>query len=225
VAERIMVMGETGGGKTSSLRNLDPKETFISQVVSKGLPFKGWRKNYTWWDASTNPKGNMLVRSTSEEICKVMRYVHGHMKHIKNLVIDDAQYVMAKEYMERAAEKGYGKFGDFAAHMSDILLLPDQLRDDLNVIFLWHTDVEEGVTMAKTVGKMLRQAINPEGLFTYVLLSKIVKTQEGGIDHVFVTKSDGTSTVKMPMGMFEEGMIPNDMQLVLNKIKQYNEGE
>lgn len=106
MAERIMIMGESSTGKTTSIRTCNPAETFITQTARKALPFKGWRKSYSYWDATSNPKGNMLLRQTSEEICNVMRYVHSKMSHVKNLIIDDTQYIMAKEYMERAGEKG-----------------------------------------------------------------------------------------------------------------------
>lgn len=117
------------------------------------------------------------------------------------------------------------KFADFAQHMSDVVFLPDTLRDDLNVIFMWHTDVEDGVVMAKTVGKMFRQAVCPEGLFTYVLQSKKITNGEGGIDFMFQVLPDESSTVKTPMGLFNDKYVPNDLQMVLDKIKAYNEGE
>jgi len=225
MAERVLVEGPTGTGKTTSLRNLDPKQTFINQVTAKGLPFRGWRKDYTYWDAVKNPDGNLLVRDTSEDICNVMRYVNGNMPHVKNLVIDDAQFVMVKEMFARSQEKGYDKFTDMAQHASEMLTMPDTLRHDLNVIFMWHTELDDGVYCAKTCGKMLKEKMQPETLFTYVVMTKILRQKEGECKHVFVVKSDGTSTVKTPMGMFDEMYIDNDLQVLLNNIKKYNEGE
>lgn len=225
MAERILVIGDTGCGKSTSLRTLDPTETFISQVASKALPFKGWRKDYSYWDTASNPKGNLIVRDTSEGVCNVMRYINKNMPEKKNLIIDDAQYIMSKEYMNRANESGYNKFAEFAQHMSDVLLLPDSLREDLRVIYLWHTDIVNDIVRMKTVGKMLDSAITPEGLFTYVFWAKKQVDSDGNINFVFVTRTEGNDVVKTPLGMFEEQYIPNDMQLVLDTIHKYNYGE
>ena len=225
MAERIMVLGPTSTGKSTSLRNCDPKTTFINQVTAKGLPFKGWRKNYSYWNATTNPEGNLIVRDTADDICTVMRYVDSKMPHIKLLVIDDGQFIMSKELFANATVKGYDKFTTMAAHAQNVLVAPDQLRDDLTVAFLWHTDIEDDVMCAKTCGKMLKQNMQPETLFTYVIMTKILREKEGAYKHVFVVKSDGTNTVKTPMGMYEEMYIDNDLNAVLETIKKYNEGE
>jgi hypothetical protein len=129
--------------------------------------------------------------------------------------------------MEKALEKGYDKYSRIAKNMYDVLITPERLRSDLTVVYLAHSeDVSANgfvKTKMKTVGKMLDSAITIEGLFSIVLLSGCYK-DEKGIHYVFLTQNDGTTTAKSPRGMFETLSIPNDLQFVLNKIKQYEGG-
>ena len=112
--------------------------------------------------------------------------------------------------------------------MFEVIRTADELRDDITVIFLTHTeDVSANgftLTKMKTIGKMLDDKVTLEGMFTVVLMADTLKKGDD-LEHVFVTQSDGTNTIKSPMGMFESKEVPNDMQMVLDKIKQYNEGE
>lgn len=227
MAEKILVLGETGCGKTRSMTNLDPKSTFLFNTIGKPLPFRGWKSSYTAL-TKENPKGNMVSTHNSEQIVKTMQFVSEKMPHIKTIVIDDAQYVMSYEYMERAKERGFDKFVEIGKHMFDILTAPDSLRDDLVIVFLAHCEeVSTGGSSKikmKTIGKMLDEKITIEGMFTIVLLASVYKI-DNGLKYCFVTKNDGTTTVKSPEGMFEDPIIDNDLNKVLETMDQYYKGE
>lgn len=222
MAHKILVLGESGSGKTTATRNLKPEETYFINCIGKPLPFKGWKKNYK------EGKGGNLFKSTNhDEIIKCMMAISDQRSDIKTIVIDDAQYVMSFEFMARAKERGFDKFTEIAQHMFEIFITPDRIREDLTVIFLCHSeDVSANGytrTKIKTIGKMLDDKITLEGLFTVVLLAGNYK-EESGMKYVFLTNSDGTTTAKSPQGMFEKLSIDNDLALVLDKIKEYEEG-
>lgn len=222
MASKILVLGESGSGKTTSMRNLDHKTSYIINVIGKPLPFRGWKANYK------EGKGGNLFKSTDwDQIVKCMHAISEQRKDIKTIVVDDSQYIMSYEFMARAKERGFDKFTEIAQHMFEVFITPERLRGDLTVIFLCHSEdiSANGTTRTKikTIGKMLDEKITIEGLFTIVLLAGSYK-DEGGMKYVFLTNSDGSTTAKSPQGMFETLSIPNDLQLVLNKIKQYEEG-
>lgn len=128
--------------------------------------------------------------------------------------------------MNRAREKGYDKFTEMAQNIFRVVDTAKKMRSNINVFCLWHIEKSvdafgNSVTKAKTQGKMFDQNITLEGLFTYVLITEIVRDDKGVTTHHFVTKNDGSTTVKTPKGMFEDKYIPNDLQFVLNKINEY----
>ena len=146
-ATSICICGESGSGKSTSLRNLDPKETFIIATIAKPLPFRGWKKNYTKLvidkDENGNTKsitGNYYVSDKWDKIIKIMKLVSAKMPHIKNLVVDDLQYTMAFEFVDRASEKSYDKFNEMAQHLLSIFRTTFELRNDLTVVFLTHSE-------------------------------------------------------------------------------------
>lgn len=222
MANKILVVGESGCGKSRSMKNLDPKSTYVINCIGKNLPFQSWKKNY-----KSGKGGNLLKSTNSEEVVNCMKAISEQRPDIKTIVVDDVQYIMSYEYMERALEKGYNKFSEIAKNMFEVMITPERLRDDLTVIYLAHSeDVSANgftKTKMKTVGKMLDSAITLEGLFTIVLLSGNYKS-ESGMHYVFLTQSDGTTIAKTPEDMFTELSIPNDLQLVLERIKEYEEG-
>lgn len=141
------------------------------------------------------------------------------------------QYVMAFEFMRRATEKGYDKFTEMAKQVTDIIQKADTLRDDLNVIFMTHSE-NKGSDLTpmykiKTIGKLLDEKITIEGLFDIVLFTHVIEkdAENGEYDYTFLTNTNGACIAKSPKGMFESLNIPNDLQLVLDKIYEYEYGE
>jgi hypothetical protein len=156
-----------------------------------------------------------------------MKLVSTKRPEIKTIIIDDFQYIQAFESMERVDEKGYSKFTDMAKHAYEVLKQGKELRDDLTVCILTHSentgDNLNPYYKIKTLGKLLDSVITLEGLFTYVLFTKVVRENENEISYKFITNSDGTCTAKSPMGLFNDIYIDNDLNYVVNRIKEYNE--
>lgn len=225
MANLIAIVGASGVGKSSSIRNLDSTQTFIINVASKPLPFKGWRSKYSIWNKD-NPTGNYINTSNVQTIGQILNYINTKRPEIKNVIIEDSQYLMAFEYMDRAQEKGFQKFSDIAQKFYNVLKAGIMMRDDLNVIMTCHSEnigtADEPQFKIKTLGKMLDNSITVEGLFTYVFFAGIRRGEDDKPEYVFQTHSDGTTTAKSPMGCFEEDYIPNDLEYVLEKIAEYN---
>jgi len=225
MAQSVLVIAESGSGKSTSIRNLNPSETVIINIANKPLPFKGWKSKYTALDKE-NPKGNLLSVSSGPGVLKAMLHVSEKMPHIKNLVIDDWQYMSSFEYFDKATEKGYDKFTSIAANLAAVAKAPKDLRDDLYVFFLTHSEDSTDINgkrriKAKTVGKMIDNSLTLEGLFSIVLFGRVIKEDDGKLNYVFATQTDGENTCKSPMGMFEEEFIENDLQLVKECIQKY----
>lgn len=228
-AETILILGESGNGKSSSLRNLDSNETFIISTTSKPLPWRGWKKKYTKFDPSSNPDGNWYQTAKAAQIIKIIKYVNAKMPHIKNIIVDDAQYTMSFEYMDRRSETGFQKFSDIGGDFTDMLRIADNLRDDIKLIFTSHSE-NTGDAMnphwtLKTVGKMVAEKVTPEGLFTYVFYAMAVPGSDDRVEYKFLTNTDGEHVAKTPMDMFEDLYIDNDMKEIISVIDAYNEGE
>ena len=149
------------------------------------------------------------------------------MPHITTIVVDDYQYVMGFEAMDRAKEKSYDKFTDIAQHAYQVLKTAMTLRDNLNVVILSHSEnIGDSITpmyRMKTLGKMLNSVITLEGLFTYVFFTTILRDDDNNPSYKFITNSDGTCTAKSPMGLFDSLYIDNDLNYVIECIKKYNE--
>jgi hypothetical protein len=207
-----LIIGESGTGKSTSLRNMNPVETLLIQSIAKPLPFKS--KQWTRFNPETNKTGNVFVSDDSTIIAALMRKTQR-----KIIVLDDYQYVMANEYMRRTSETGYTKFTEIAKHSWDVFKLASELPEDVRVYFLSHTQTDDtGSVRIKTIGKMLDEKITIEGMFTIVLKTVVTDT-----DYLFSTKNNGADTVKSPIGMFNHERIPNDLLEVDNAIKDYYE--
>lgn len=225
----IAVVGESGTGKSTSvgpleeigIKGLDPKETVFINVSGKDLPFRGWKKLYS---GKLSEGGNYVQTSDAKIIAEVVLYVSENRKEIKNIVVDDGQFIMGFEFMRRAKEKGYDKFSDIGHNMAKILEATRNTREDLNVFYLWHPEIVNGVTKMKTVGAMIDQYLTLEGLFTVVLYTKVSKGNDNKIKYEFVTNNDTQYPAKSSVGMFNELYIPNDLGYVLDKINEYNKG-
>lgn len=212
----ILIIGESGTGKSTSIESLDPNETFIIQVVNKPLPFKGFKSKYQLKSKDNN--GNRIIAKDYTWVLKTLQMVEMDTKY-KNIVIDDFQYILSTEYMKRAMERGYDKFTEMAQHYYEIIEMAQHMREDLNIIFLSHNEQkEDGTSKVKTIGKLLDDKLTVEGLFTIVLNTRI---QDG--EYYFETQNNGFNTSKSPKGMFEDLKIPNDLQYVIDKVSEYYE--
>lgn len=225
MAQAVLVIGESGSGKSTAIRTLDPSETFIYNVANKPLPFRGWKKKYQYEGESMN----MSKQNTPLGLARSITSLLEAKPEIKNIIIDDFQYLMAFEYMNQADVKGFDKFVKLAKQIYDIIKFAiTDLPDDVFVVFLSHA--EEAVDMdgrrkikAKTIGKMIDNALTLEGLFSIVLFSKVKRTKEG-VEHIFETRNNGENTCKAPEGMFD-AEIPNDLGYVKECIIRYENEE
>ena len=225
MAQSVLIIADSGSGKSTSMRNLPAKETFIINIANKPLPFKGWKKDYTNI-SKDNPKGNMTSASSAAGIIKAMKHVNDNMPHIKTLVVDDWQYMSSFEYFDRANEKGYDKFTQIASNLAQVAKMPKDLRDDLYVFFLTHSEDSTDINghrkvKAKTIGKMIDNTLTLEGLFSIVLFGHVKKDEDGQLHYGFDTVNNGENTCKSPMGMFDDSFIDNDLQLVKDCIAEY----
>lgn len=225
MAHGILIIAESGSGKSTSIESLDPKETFIINVANKPLPFKGWKKKYTLW-SKDNPLGNMYDKAGAQNIEACIKYVNEKRPEIKYIVIDDFQYMSSFEFFDRADEKGYEKFTQIGGHLARIAKMPKDMREDLFIFFLTHA--EEGADLegkkkykAKTIGRMVDEKLTLEGLFSVVLFGKVKKNKEGEIRYIFETSNNGENTCKSPRGMFSSFEIPNDLDFVVKAMKEY----
>ena len=228
MAELIAIVGESGSGKTTSIRNLNPDETFIISTTGKRPGIKGAKKKYQDFKIEDKKiSGNFYQTSNIDNIKKVMNLVDKKMPNIKVLIIDDFQYLQAFEAMARVDEKGYGKFTDMAKHAYEALKTGMDMRDDLFICVLTHSentgDNINPYYKIKTQGKMLDTVITLEGLFTYVLFTKVIQDESNNVQYKFITNSDGTCSAKSPMGLFDDRLIDNDLNYVIDTIIKYNE--
>ena len=204
MAQKILIMGESGTGKSTSMRNCDPATTAIVNPVGKPLPFKG---KFTMLNGETE----------SRKICKFMKEQAAAGK--KLIVVDDFQYILSVPYMNRIKENGWDKWNDFGANYFEIIEVCKELPDDVVVVYMTHTEtLENGVTTIKLIGKLLREKITIEGLFTVVLRTGVNEAR-----YYFYTQNSGKDTVKSPIGMFPVYAIENDLAYVVDKIRNYYE--
>ena len=227
MSEIIAIVGQTGTGKSTSVETLDSKETVIIGIIDKPLPFRGWKQKYT---SGIQQGGNFLVSHDSAQIVKVLHYISDSRPEIKQVVMDDFQYIMSTEFMNRANEQGWQKFTDIAKHVWDVINAAKSLREDLKVVFLTHDEIItenfQPKRKIKTIGKLLDDKVTLEGLFTVVLFTDIQKNKEkNGLEYSFITQNDGTTTAKSPRGMFATFNVPNDLADVIKKINAYYEGD
>jgi len=229
MSELIGIVGESGSGKSTSLRNLDPASTFIINVAGKPLPIKGYKKNYK--PLTLNPEtkryeGNLYNTSDVVKIGQILKIIDKTRPEIKVVILEDCQYIMSFEAMDRASEKGYEKFTQMASNFYSVLKGAMEMREDLKVCVLTHSentgDVLNPHYKIKTIGKMIDSMITVEGLFTYVFFTNLAKDSDGKMVYQFMTQSDGTNTAKSPMGCFEDMFIDNDLAFVFDSIDKYN---
>lgn len=199
----VMILGESGTGKSASMRNCSEKKFAVINVAGKPLPFK-----------------NKLQCEPTDNYTKIKN----HLKKLaadgyKSIVIDDSQYLMANEFMRRATERGYDKFTEIAQNMWDLVNSVKSLPNDVIVYFLTHLERDQnGNEKVKTIGKLLDEKITLEGMFTIVLKTNVTDGQ-----YSFLTQNSGHDTVKSPIGLFPSYAIDNDLNYVDEKIRNYYE--
>jgi hypothetical protein len=215
-----LILGESGTGKSTSIRNLDPKETFIINVCNKPLPFRGYKSQYKALTSWEDKEGNYYASNDHTKIIRCMKMIDKERPEIKNLIIDDFQYIMCAEFMNRIMERGFDKFSEIGQHAYMIIEMLTALRNDLNCFVLTHSEAnDQGKMKIKTIGRLIDDKVTLEGRFTLVLQTEI---SESG--YRFVTQGDSRHIAKSPMDMFEDKYIPNDLAYVVQKMNAYYEG-
>ena len=196
----VLILGESGTGKSASLRNFKPSDLKVINVANKPLPFK-----------------NKIESVATDDYRTVIKELKLNKKKVA--VIDDAQYLMANEFMRRATERGFEKFTEIAQNFWSLVNMVKDLPDDQVVYFLAHIERDaNGNEKIKTIGKLLDEKITVEGMFTIVLKTNVTD----GV-YSFITQNSGHDTVKSPIGMFPSIVIDNDLKYVDEKIRNYYE--
>ncbi len=206
----ICVMGESGSGKTTAMRNLDPTSTVYIDCDKKGLSWKGWKNQYI-------KDKNYYVTDFASSVKQILEHCE-KTKKVNNVVIDTLNGIMVADEMRRMKDKGYDKWQDLAVSVYSIVDYALTMRDDINVIFLCHTQTDHDdngfmFTRIKTSGRKLDKIVL-ESKFTTVLLAKCIDGK-----YVFETQSN-FSTAKSPMGALEP-VVENDITKVIEALKEY----
>ena len=216
----IGIVGQTGTGKSTSIKHLNPKETYIINVAKKELPFKGAEKLY-----NAEAKNYKEV-DDANEITRLLKTISDKAPHIKNIIIEDSNYIMGFNMLARATEVGFTKFTIMAKDMVELFREARRLRDDLKVFYFTHPETIEdsGEIIGykiKTAGKLIDNQIVLEGLLTICLYTHVEESKDGTATYNFVTNRFKKYPAKSPDGMFADIRIPNNLQQVVNSIDEY----
>lgn len=208
MGKMLLIIGEGGSGKTTSLRNLPPKEHFYIDCDKKGLNYKGWKSDYI-------EKKNYFKTNDGDMVIKLLQEISEKKSEIKYITIDTINSIMIADEMKRMKGKSFNEWLDLAKCIFEIIDIVSELRDDLTVIFIGHTQIDDdGFIRLLTNGRKLNK-IGIEKYFNTVLLAK---AKDG--NYIFETRSNN-STARTPMGLYDELEIPNDIVDVLEKLKEY----
>jgi len=219
-----IILGDTGCGKSTSIKSLSPKETIIFNVLGKRLPFKGSAAAYN------EENKNLCKISDYQTLLQWLDNVDKGAPHIKNIVIDDAIYIMRTEFFDRSKERGFDKYNELADHFRRIIAKCGSLREDLNVFMLLHLDTveSEGSVIgykAASVGKLLDKMYNPLESVSVTLFAQPKYDDKGVPTFGFYTHKMKVNGVELPCktpdGMFEEDFIPNDLGMVVKAMNEY----
>lgn len=220
----VLILGESGNGKSTSIKGLDPKETVIFNVLGKRLPFKGSNALY-----NENNK-NLFKVDDWQTVITYLQGIDKSASHVKNIVIDDSIYLMRVEFFNRCKEVGYGKYSELADHFRKIIATCSSLRNDLNIFMLMHTESIEadGSVIGykcSSVGKLLDKMYRPEENVAITLFAQPKFDDKGIPTFGFYTHKMKINGIELPSktpdGMFEEDFIPNDLGLVVKKMQEY----
>lgn len=210
MAQLALIIGESGSGKSASLRNFNREDAMIFSLEKSHLPFR----------KKMNVIKNMFSMSYTERYKVILEYCKKYQDKCKVFVIDDADYLMFFEQQQRSNEGGYSKYTEMAKKFIDLKHQLENLNDDVTVYFLMHSFTDaNGYTKARTAGKMIDEQLSGiDALFEIELIAKVIDK-----DHKFITNSDGTNSAKSPIGMFENTYIDNDLKEVDRTIREYYE--
>lgn len=220
MSNATLIIGPSGSGKSTSMRNLDPKTTFVLGVLDKPLPFRGYKKHYIPLKGWDDKSGNYYASDDWIKLVKCIHVINDIRPEIKTLCLDDMQYLMANEFLRRATETGFSKFTELAQHLVAVINALTSTREDLLCFVMCHNEVDmNGRYKCKTIGKLLDEKITLEGLFTTIFHSMVVDGQ-----FKFLTQNDGTHIAKSPMGLCADLLIDNDLEVIRKAmINYYNE--
>jgi hypothetical protein len=218
----VGIVGSTGTGKSTSIKHLNPEETYIFNVAKKELPFKGSEKLYN------KEKGNYKETDDANDISRGLKAISEleKFKHIKNVIIEDSNYIMGFTMVSKATETGFTKFSVMAKDMVDLFRTARQLRDDITVFYLSHPEeIMDGQDIVgykiKTAGKLIDNQVLLEGLLTVCLYTNVEENKDGTTNYQLITNRHRKIPAKSPDGMFPELKIPNNLQLVADSLKNY----
>jgi len=216
----IGIVGSTGTGKSTSVKHLNPKETYIINVAKKELPFKGAEKLYN------AENKNYKEVDDANEIARLLKTISEKAPHIKNIIIEDSNYIMGFNMIAKATEAGFTKFSIMARDMVELFREARRLRDDIKVFYFTHPEtIEDGGEIVgykiKTAGKLIDNQIILEGLLTVCLYTYVEESKDGTATYNFITNRFRKYPAKSPDGMFADIKMPNNLQEVVNAIDEY----
>lgn len=229
MGQRIALVGAPTKGKSTSvlpnkelgIEGLNPEETIIISFSGKLLPMKGANKLYPR-DQKISEGGRFWYCEDVKTLPKLIKYINDNRPEIKNIVLEDMLYSMTFEYTSRAKEKDYGKFLDIGVNFTDWMKAIQSCRDNLYCWIIWHPEnAQKGAFKMKTVGKMVDDWLEPEGLMDLIFYADCEKSPNGKMDYFLVTNNDGTYPARTAQGMFEELRIKNDLGVVRKAIEDY----
>lgn len=211
-----LIIGESGTGKSTSIRNLNHDETFIINIIDKPLPFRGYKNKYKSMSADWKT-GNYISTDDYSKIIKAANFISANRPDIKTIIIDDFQFVMTNEFMRRCMERGFDKFSEIGNHAWSIMNALKLLREDIDCFILTHSAMDESGKMnIKTIGKLFSEKYGME-----TTVAMLLQTEVTDGNYHFITQGDARHIAKSPMGMFEDRNIPNDLAFVKNKMNEY----
>lgn len=212
-----IILGTSGSGKSTSLRNLPPESTFIINVLNKPLPFRGYKSQYKPIIGWNDTENNYYSTDDYVRLIRCIKMVNDLRPEISVLIIDDFIYIMSNEFMRRASEKGYEKFSELASHVWQIFQELNATRPDLLCFVLSHSDADQnGFMKLRTIGRLLDDKVALEGMCTTILHALLVDGE-----HKFLTTHDSFYLAKSPLEMFPTKYIDNDLLPVVKAMTDY----
>lgn len=216
----ILVLGESGTGKSASMRTLPPSQTLIINVNNKALPFRGGKTKFKPL-SEDGAQGNYYTSDDSVKIIRLLKFIDEKRPDIKYIILDDFGYTFINAYMRRAKEKSFDKFLDIGSDAWRVFDEIKTLREDLFVFVMMHTEIDaHNRYKPKTVGKLIDNSNVIEGIFDHVFHALIIDMK-----YVFLTNNDNVHMAHTSMEMFEELYIDNDLKLIADTITAYNNDE